>query len=333
VFSTLKKSLCVCTLIEPEGTSGSMNIYSDDREYAEEILPSPERWSIYDSSCADSNLSHLLKRLYQNKTVYTRVCETHGIWTHALVVKHAPSSQYDHLVELSRKNVRLPDGTLCIAGSGRKFHGQRQRPWKALEGNIHISVFLSPHRSIKNFHSGFPILAAVTLIDALDAFEPLKGRPRIKWVNDIIIEGAKVAGFLVHTQSVEQTVLTAILGIGLNVEKIPKIQSDPFVPEVSSLRDFIRDDSVLDQEKVLTQLLLSLDKNYELLLSGGFDLLLNSYREHSLVIGRKVKIISDTPCKKPQEIASGTVTDIGENLELILKGHAEPVKSGRLILT
>jgi BirA family biotin operon repressor/biotin-[acetyl-CoA-carboxylase] ligase len=196
-----------------------------------------------------------------------------------------------------------------------------------------LAIHLSPHKTIKSFHTGFPILAAVSLIETLDAFEPLEGRARIKWVNDILIEGAKVAGFLIHTQSVEDTVLAAIMGIGLNVEKTPRIRTDSFVPKVSCLRSFVHEDSILDQEKVLRQLLISLDKNYEFLLKGKYGRLLRSYRERSNVIGRKVKVISDSPKEESREIASGTVVGIGENLELILKDRSKPVTSGRLILT
>jgi biotin-[acetyl-CoA-carboxylase] ligase BirA-like protein len=310
-----------------------MIIYTDDRDYAEQILPGMEPWTSQDTSDVDSNLQNLKKRLFPTGTVHTRARDKHGRWTLALVVKHASSSHFDHLVGLSQKDVKLPDGTLCLAGSGLKFHGQRKRPWSALEGNIHLAVYLSPHRSIKNFHSGFPILAAVSLIDALDAFKSLKDRAKIKWVNDILIDGAKVAGFLVHTQSVEDTVLTAILGIGLNVEKTPRIKTDPFVPNVGALRNFIQEESALNIEKVLFQLLHSLEKNYDLLLNGQYYMLLESYRERSLVIGHQVKILSDNPSKKSREIASGTVVGVGENLELILKGHHKPVTSGRLILT
>ncbi len=310
-----------------------MIIFTDDRAYAEHILPGREPWTPYDTSAVDPNLHHLKKRLFPTGTVHTRVSDKHGRWTHALVVKHAPSSHFDHLVGLSQKEVKLPDGTLCLAGSGRKFHGQRQRPWSAVEGNIHLAVSLSPRRVIKNFHTGFPILAAVSLIDALDAFKSLKDRAKIKWVNDILIDGAKVAGFLVHTQSVEDTVLTAILGIGLNVEKTPMIQTDRFVPKVASLRDFVPDKFTLNQEKVLFQLLDSMDRNYDLLLDGQYSKLLNSYRARSLVIGNQVKVVSDTPSKTSKEIASGIVVDIGVNLELFLKGRKKPITSGRLILT
>lgn len=310
-----------------------MIIFTDDREYAEHILPAQEQWVSVNLDAAGPNLLKLISRLYPSKVMYTREIRREMRWVYVLAVKHASSSHFDHLIELSQKDVELPDGTLCLAGSGCKFHGLRHRRWSAVEGNIHLAVSLSPHRIIKNFHTGFPVLVAVSLIDALDAFKALHGRAGIKWVNDILIDGAKVAGFLVHTQSVEDTILTAILGIGLNVEKTPRIQPDSFVPEVASLRNFVQDEFALNQERVFFQLLNSLDKNYDLLLSGRYSTLLKSYKERSLVIGHHVKVMSDAPSKTSKEIASGIVVDIGMNLELFLKGRKKPITSGRLILT
>jgi biotin-[acetyl-CoA-carboxylase] ligase BirA-like protein len=310
-----------------------MIIYADDRDYADQMFPGQRQWMLYDKRSAGSNLHQLKKRLFPTSTVYKRACDINERWMHALIVKHALTSHFDHLVTMSQQDIELPDGTLCFAGSGRRFHGQRQRPWAALEGNIHLALYLAPHRVIKRFHTGFPILAAVSLIDALDSIAPLKNRAKIKWVNDILIEGAKIAGFLVQTQSMENTVLSAILGIGLNVNKTPKIKADPFVPKVSSVINFIQEDFTLNLERVLSQLLHSLDKNYKLLIDGHYESLLDRYIERSIIIGHQVKIMSDTPHKRSRQIASGIVIEIGENLELVLKGHSKPVTSGRLILT
>lgn len=315
------------------GIIRTMIIYADDREYADGILPDRNPWMFSQTSAADSNLTELMQRLFSRVTVYKKLNVQLGKWAEVFVVKHASSSHFDHLVEMSQKDIELPDRTLCLAGSGKKFRGQRKRPWAAIEGNIHLAVYLSPRRIIKKFHTGFPVLAAVSLIDALDASDSLEKRANIKWVNDILIDGAKIAGFLVHTQSLEDTVLTAVLGIGLNVEKTPTIEIDPFVPKVACLRDFGRDTSSIHLKNVLFKLLQSLDRNYDLLLSDRYDVLLKSYRERSLVIGQHVTVISDTPGKEFREIASGKVVGIGENLELILKGRSKPVTSGRLILT
>jgi biotin-[acetyl-CoA-carboxylase] ligase BirA-like protein len=310
-----------------------MIVFTDNEEYAESILPGHGNWTPVDYSTADPSLSQLIKKLYCEKSVCKRLSRSEGLWSYGFIVKKAPSSHFDCLVQLSQRNVELPDGIICQAGSGRKLHGQRGRPWEALEGNIHLSIYLAPKQKIKGYHAGFPILAAVSIIDTIDAIEGLEGRAKIKWVNDVLINGAKVAGFLVHTLSSEVTVIAAILGIGLNVEKTPKVKPDPFVPKVGSLRNFVQDPSISNRKKVLMKLLDCLDRNYNLLLEGKYHRLLDSYRMHSLVIGQSVKILSDTHGKRQKEIASGIVKDIGENLELVLEGGKKSVNKGRLVLT
>ena len=310
-----------------------MIVFTDHQEYAESILPSLGNWAPVDYSTTDPGLSQLMKDLYCEKSVYKGRSRCEGRWSYGFIEKKASSSHFDHLIQLSQRNVELPDGIICQAGSGRKLHGQRGRPWKALEGNIHLTVYLAPKQKIKGYHIGFPVLAAVSLIDTLDAMEDLEGRAQIKWVNDVLIDGAKVAGFLVHTLSSQDTVIAAILGIGLNVEKTPRVKPGPFVPRAGSLRDFVQDSSISNRKKVLTQLLDCLDKNYNRLLEGKCQKLLDSYRRRSLVIGQSVKILSDTPGKRQKVLASGIVKDIGENLELVLEGEKKPVTKGRLILT
>jgi biotin-[acetyl-CoA-carboxylase] ligase BirA-like protein len=309
-----------------------MIVYTDNKQHAGSILPGHGNWVPVDRATTNPNLGPLMQELYGKKPVYQRSGISQRRWGYGFVVKKAPSSHFDQLIGLSQQNIELPDGIICHAGSSRNLHGQRGRSWAALAGNIHLSVYLAPKQNINGYHIGFPVLAAVSLIDTLDSLEGLKGRAKIKWVNDVLIEGAKVAGFLVHTLSSQDTVLAAILGIGLNVEKTPEFEPDPFVPKVGSLWDFVKDPSITNKKKVLMRLLESLDKNYNLLLEGRCQELLDAYRIHSLIIGKKVNILSDTPGKEPKEIACGIVQEIGENLELYLEGEKKPVTKGRLIL-
>jgi biotin-[acetyl-CoA-carboxylase] ligase BirA-like protein len=310
----------------------NMIVITDHQEYADSILPGHGNWTTVNPVTINPNLYELMRKFYGTKDLYQRPGISQGRWGHALIVRTAPSSHFDQLIRLAQKNVRLPDGIICQAGSSEKLHGQRNRPWAALDGNIHLSVYLAPGKRIRGYHVGFPVLAAVSLIDTLDAVHGLEGRARIKWVNDVLIDGAKVAGFLVHTLSSMDTVIAAILGIGLNVEKTPRVKPDPFAPKVGSLREFVQDPPIIDCKNVLTHLLDCLDKNYSLLLDGRYLELLDSYKARSLVIGQEVKIISDTPGQKPAEIAAGIVEDIGENLELYIRGEKQPVTKGRLIL-
>ncbi len=226
----------------------------------------------------------------------------------------------------------LPDRLICLAGSGHKFHGLRGRPWKALEGNIHLTALFSPNKKIHQFQTGFPILAAVSILETIDSLEGFKDKAQIKWVNDVWINGGKVAGFLTHTMSMEDVVSDVIIGIGLNVGKKPELPADEYVPCAESLANLALNPSICRIDRVLNLLLTRLYTNYEFLLSDKYQRLLEIYRKRSLVIGRTVRVLTDAPEEKPKELAFGRVKSIGEHLELNIEGYPQPITRGRLIL-
>jgi biotin-(acetyl-CoA carboxylase) ligase len=125
---------------------------------------------------------------------------------------------------------------------------------------------------------------------------------------------------------------SAIIGIGMNVETNPGIGSDDFIPDSVSLLELVSTEEDCDLGKVFRRLLTRLEKNYIQLRTGDYNKLLSFYRERSLVIGRKVKILSDREDSDKSVIASGVVRKIGDNLELYLEGREHPVTHGRLIL-
>ena len=309
-----------------------MIIFTDNKKGAEKALIICQEWIPEDHSAIDQNLVPLMDRLYGDKPVYRSESQVPERWKYAFFVKSAPSSHFDLLVESSQGYSALPDGILCIAESGHQFHGQRGRPWTAQEGNIHLSIYLSPNKRINHYHAGLPALSAVSIVQAIDATEGFEGNAMIKWVNDVLIRGNKVAGFLVHTHSVQDRVTGVVLGVGLNVEKTPRVTSEVFVPRVGSLKEFLPSPFAVKRKKILMRLLEFLDKNYGLLLDGQYKKILDFYRKRSLVIGRDVRIISDIPNNKQTTISSGNVEKIGDSLELWMKGQKKPVTEGRLVL-
>jgi biotin-(acetyl-CoA carboxylase) ligase len=127
--------------------------------------------------------------------------------------------------------------------------------------------------------------------------------------------------------------MNIILGIGLNIEKTPRIKPDVFTPKVGAIREFCPPSSTVTKKSILRLLLEFLDKNYGLLLEGQYEQLLDIYRKNSLVIGREVQVFPNVPDEKQAPISSGTVEKIGDNLELWMEGQKNPVIEGRLVLT
>jgi BirA family biotin operon repressor/biotin-[acetyl-CoA-carboxylase] ligase len=309
-----------------------MIVFTDNIEYADDAFTGSSQWQRTQPSALDDRLQLLINSLYSGGPLHKTTTTMEGCWQYLFMVDEAPTSQYDVMVEMATRKTDLPDGIICVAGGGRNFHGQRGRAWATLPGNIHLTASLSPRRPIDKFHIGFSLLAAVSVIDTIDSIDSLAGNAKIKWINDVLIEGAKVAGFLAHTSSSGNTVSAAVLGIGLNVETTPRIAVDEVTPATASLRDYAADPEQCSRKPILRRLLQNLDKNYRLLLSGRCDRLLDTYRTRSAVIGRRVRIVTDAAGGQNEQTTAGKVLGIGENLELYLDGVTEPVTRGRLIL-
>ena len=245
-----------------------------------------------------------------------------------LIAGEAARSQYDALIELVRQGVPLPDCLVCLAGQGRGFHGFRNRTWVSPPGNIYLSVHFSPNQAMPSAGSAFMILAAMAALRAIDAQPGFEGRAGIKWVNDILIDNAKVCGVLAHTAIEGDRVTDAVLGIGLNVLSSPSVPPTPFVPRAAALNDIAKG---IDLASTLASLLKSLREGYDQLRAGRSCSLLDEYRDRSLVIGRRVEVWSDRPGREPRLLADGVVSGFTDRLELLIEGHSRPVASGRLV--
>lgn len=255
-----------------------------------------------------------------------------GMWRHLLVSGHADGSQYDRLIRLARDEVPLPHGVACVARTATGLQGFRGRSWVASPGNLHLTVHLAPGRAIERFETVFTALAAVAVLEAVDALPGLGGRARIRWVNDVVIDGAKVGGVLAHTQTRGEVVTTVTLGIGVNVETSPAVPLTVFVPAAAALRDFAPNGREPRLRQVLWPLLQALERNYRRLLDGGFAPIMDAYRRRSAVLGAEVFVSSDDADEQPRRLAAGRVRAIGDGLELLIDGRPRPVTRGRLVL-
>ena len=305
------------------------NVKFARRLFGEKSQPWPEGSHIGSISSA---LHPLASNIFHDSPIQITETPAPAGWQYGLIVEHASSSQYDTVCALCQENVELPDALFCFAGSGEKFHGQRDRLWAAPPGNIYLTTHFAPHMKIPGFGVGFSILAAVSVIETIDDIPGLAGRAGIKWVNDIFIGNDKVSGFLAYTQNVDGTVTASVIGIGLNVTGKPEIEPDRFVPGATTLSDQATDPTDCTQTFVLSRLLYHLHHNYDLLKIGRYLDLLDFYRQRSIILGREVEVISDPINGEAVIQARGTVKKIGNNLELFISGHDQPITRGRLIL-
>ena len=263
------------------------------------------------------------------------VCrEAPAPWRQIMAVGHSAVSQMDSIRALLQADTAPPTPFACLAVTGDNFHGNRGRPWRALEGNLHLTVLFSPNRPTSELGLGLSMLPTLAVVDALGHFNAFGQAPCIKWVNDVLLGSRKVCGVITSTLAKGERIEHAVLGIGINIAITPELPSGKFVQPPSSLHEFAPD-TLITLPAILPILLKSLTNRYKQLLEHGPGALHNDYVHHSCVIGRKVEVWEETAgeCDNAKLIASGRVTDILPDLSLRLDAVAEPVHRGRLIFT
>lgn len=96
-------------------------------------------------------------------------------------------------------------------------HGRLGRPWQSIDGNLHLSVLLRP-QSLR-WPGHWSILAAVALADTVRALLPEDSALRLKWPNDLMLGGGKLAGILLEAGVTSGPWL--VVGFGVNLAGAP----------------------------------------------------------------------------------------------------------------
>ncbi len=307
-----------------------MIVYTDSPAFARHLVSAEAEFVRLDAAPTSPGELPLVRELFCDSDVWRAECEFGPDWAHLFAVEKASLSQYDLLIELSRSGEPLPDRTLCVAGEGTRFHGFRGRSWSSPPGNVYLCAYFEPNRPAAEAGPALMAAAALASIDAIDSVPELSGKAQIKWVNDVLIEDAKVSGVLAYSQVEGDLATAAVVGIGLNVETAPTVEPTPFVPIAASLAGIAPDSRVCTQSAMFQRLASSLRANCQTICDGDRASLLDRYRLRSLAIGREVSVRADTP--EQEEIATGRVVGIGDDLSLLLAGCDKPVTRGRLIL-
>lgn len=252
------------------------------------------------------------------------------------VIAKSPRSNLDTLSELLRAGVCLPDGLVCAAVEGEGFLGRHDRTWRVERGNLHAVIRLKPDMKAEKAGPSFSFLAALALVDAIRARPGLSPPPRIKWINDVLVEDRKIAGLLTRQTFQDPCISDVLLGIGVNVLSDPGIPENPFVRGSGCLARLYPQKG-WSPGGVLLDLLKALKRSYDLLIKEGFSPMMERYRTSSNVKGREVRIFQDgfgfpeDGLEGRELIARGRVEEILDDLSLRIRGASRPVAKGRLV--
>jgi len=161
-----------------------------------------------------------------------------------------------------------PHGTLVTAGEQTAGRGRQGRSWVAPAGSAVLMSLVV--RELDDRFPLLPLVAAVAVAETCESLAPVACR--IKWPNDVWIEGRKVAGILVEGRPAEGW---AVLGIGVNV------RADALPAELRSIATAVD----ADVEPALSAVLDSLAR----WLGRDGDDVLAAWRERDALRGERVR--------------------------------------------
>lgn len=210
------------------------------------------------------------------------------------------------------------EGTVVVASRQSAGRGRLGRIWESPEGGAYVSAVLRPPTTPATTGS----LALVVALGIAVGLELLGLKPRLKWPNDVVLDGKKVAGVLLEMASESERIDWVVAGFGLNVVRTADSPADAgYVSDV-------RDD--LGVAEVTAAVLDGVAASYRQWLAEGFEHMAEQFDGRSALAGHSV-VVSDGA---GNALAMGTVVGVDSGGRLLLQGDTGvmPVASGEVTL-
>lgn len=133
---------------------------------------------------------------------------------------------------LERASQGDPGRLWVVAGEQTAGRGRRGRNWQTPPGNLAATLLLvfpapQPKLATLGFAAGLAVTEAIRRcapepLGERASGDPVYSRARLKWPNDVILDGAKVAGILLQSVSLPGGGISVAIGIGVNVAAFPQ---------------------------------------------------------------------------------------------------------------
>ncbi len=116
-----------------------------------------------------------------------------------------------------------PGPLAILARRQTEGRGTRGREWVSPPGNLFLSVLLRSPEQARDVGQ-WSLLAGVALAGALQPVLPGSAELRLKWPNDVLLDGAKLAGILVESGAkADGTLDWLVIGMGVNLLTAPDL--------------------------------------------------------------------------------------------------------------
>ena len=115
-----------------------------------------------------------------------------------------------------------PEGMVVQAAVQEEGYGRHGRSWVSEKGNLFISILLRPSCHVQEIGQ-LSIMASLAVAGAVKQYLTDPSLVKLKWPNDVLIDGQKCAGLILETGLGENHALKWVaVGIGVNINSAPE---------------------------------------------------------------------------------------------------------------
>jgi len=202
------------------------------------------------------------------------------------------------------------DRTVVVADQQLAGRGRRGRIWRAPAGTSLLASIIVRPRLPQALLPTFSPMTAVATAEALRRVAPVAAR--VKWPNDVLVGGKKIAGILLESRAP-----VIIIGIGVNLGQ------REFPPELAGLATSVALETgrAPDRETMLSALLEEFDAWRVRLEREGFGAVREQWRMLSDTLGRHVTLDGVTGIAVDLDVDGALLIDAGGTVRRVIAGE------------
>ncbi|MEZ0343207.1 MAG: biotin--[acetyl-CoA-carboxylase] ligase [Caldimicrobium sp.] len=211
-------------------------------------------------------------------------------------------------MDVARSLVERKENAVILAERQTSGRGRLGRTWESPQGGLWLTLLLfNPPLDLKEAYL-LTYLSAVATAKAIK--ETFNLPAKVKWPNDVLLYGKKVAGILLEIKAEVDLLEYALIGIGVNVNNA--VGEKNFMLPAISIKEALGKE--VERRPLLENLLI----NFENLLSKKEEIL-KLWKDLSETLGKEVKVIT------PSKTYVGLALDLDEEGRLILETKGEEI--------